>query len=140
MIHQQWALFINFLYPYEKLDGILPCTFPLLIAIRILQLLTTHRNVAIRFHIDQVHNLIINSSKNHSLLSIPRISCTIINLCLDYKSRLLLFSSFLQAAEAYLVHLFEDAMLCAIHAKRVTLSKSRLMCGICYVIIIYAYL
>lgn len=29
----------------------------------------------------------------------------------------------LQAAEDFLVHLFEDAMLCAIHAKRVTLSK-----------------
>lgn len=29
----------------------------------------------------------------------------------------------LQAAEDYLVHLFEDAMLCAIHAKRVTVSK-----------------
>uniref|UniRef100_M0ZH06 Histone H3 n=1 Tax=Solanum tuberosum TaxID=4113 RepID=M0ZH06_SOLTU len=28
-----------------------------------------------------------------------------------------------EAAEDFLVHLFEDAMLCAIHAKRVTLSK-----------------
>lgn len=29
---------------------------------------------------------------------------------------------FLQAAEAYLVLLFEDALLCAVHAKRVTVS------------------
>jgi len=28
-----------------------------------------------------------------------------------------------QAAEEYLVHLFEDGMLCAIHARRITLSK-----------------
>ncbi|XAR53975.1 hypothetical protein NMG60_11028940 [Bertholletia excelsa] len=28
-----------------------------------------------------------------------------------------------EAAEDYLIHLFEDAMLCAIHAKRVTLMK-----------------
>ncbi|KAJ0053782.1 hypothetical protein Pint_00567 [Pistacia integerrima] len=28
-----------------------------------------------------------------------------------------------EAAEDFLVHLFEDAMLCAFHAKRVTLSK-----------------
>lgn len=28
-----------------------------------------------------------------------------------------------EAAEDYLVHLFEDAMLCAIHAKRVTIMK-----------------
>ncbi|WP_419773041.1 hypothetical protein [Lacticaseibacillus rhamnosus] len=36
-------------------------------------------------------------------------------------------SSFLgdgQAAEDYLVGLFSDAMLCSIHARRVTLSKS----------------
>lgn len=34
------------------------------------------------------------------------------------------FAAFpLQAAEDFLVHLFEDAVLCAIHAKRVTVSK-----------------
>ena len=27
----------------------------------------------------------------------------------------------LQASEAYLVHLFEDSLLCSIHAKRVTI-------------------
>ncbi|XP_050385830.1 histone H3-like centromeric protein cnp1 [Argentina anserina] len=31
-----------------------------------------------------------------------------------------------EAAEDYLVHLFEDSMLCAIHAKRVTLMKKDL--------------
>lgn len=31
-----------------------------------------------------------------------------------------------EAAEAYLVHLFEDANLCAIHAKRVTIMKKDL--------------
>ena len=29
----------------------------------------------------------------------------------------------MQASEDFLIHLFEDANLCAIHAKRVTLSK-----------------
>ena len=32
----------------------------------------------------------------------------------------------LQAAEDFVVHLFEDSMLCAVHAKRVTLSKLNL--------------
>ncbi|KAF9614920.1 hypothetical protein IFM89_021350 [Coptis chinensis] len=32
-------------------------------------------------------------------------------------------SAIQEAAEDYLVHLFEDAMLCAIHAKRVTLMQ-----------------
>lgn len=35
----------------------------------------------------------------------------------------LLLGFSLQAAEDFLVHLFEDAVLCAIHAKRVTVSK-----------------
>lgn len=36
---------------------------------------------------------------------------------------MMFYFTILQAAEDYLVTMFEDGMLCAIHAKRVTLSK-----------------
>jgi histone H3/H4 len=36
---------------------------------------------------------------------------------------LLLLLLLLQATEDFMVHLFEDCNLCAIHAKRVTISK-----------------
>lgn len=38
-------------------------------------------------------------------------------------------SHIVQAAEAYLVHLFEDANLCAIHAKRVTIMVKDIQVG-----------
>ena len=33
-----------------------------------------------------------------------------------------------EAAEAFLVHLFEDTNLCAIHAKRVTIQSVSILC------------
>ena len=45
----------------------------------------------------------------------------IISLCSTYSASWLISQHFQEASEAYLVGLFEDTNLCAIHAKRVTI-------------------
>ena len=45
----------------------------------------------------------------------------------DLRYQLKAIEALQEAAEMYLIHLFEDALLCAIHAKRVTLMTKDLM-------------